>query len=232
MTVSDLLCGGILLSEEAPFALDEKTVQKLTEKWDAANYDGEVNELIETARGIASPKAYLRRAEVAAVTDEGAELVSGDGHFRLTGSLITEKLCEGMTVVGTLCTCGTELHALAVSQDDPLLRGVADDICLAYMRHASIALHEYVRENVYGSDKFSVLSPGSLGSWDISHQSELFAFLGEGAVKAGVELTPSFLMIPYKSGSGLCFPTENKFESCMRCPRENCPNRRASYEKA
>jgi hypothetical protein len=116
--------------------------------------------------------------------------------------------------------------------DDPLLREVAEDICLAYMRHISIALHEYLREHIYGGDKFSRLSPGSLSSWDIAGQVPLFDFLGEGTALAEVELTPSYLMIPYKSGSGLSFPTDSPFESCMRCPRENCPNRRAEYQEA
>jgi hypothetical protein len=100
------------------------------------------------------------------------------------------------------------------------------------MRHISIALHEYLREHIYGNDKFSRLSPGSLSSWDIAGQVPLFDFLGEGTALAEVELTPSYLMIPYKSGSGLSFPTDSPFESCMRCPRVNCPNRRAEYQEA
>ncbi len=227
--------GGVLLYESAPFALDEASRRAILEKWDAANYDGEVDDLLEEAEAVASPRAFLRKAHVTSVDGTGVTLtVDGDEkEYRIDSALVAEKLRTNTVVVGTVSTCGRTLHDLAETyRDDPLLREVAQDICLAYMRPMSRALHEYIRENVYGSDKFSVLSPGSLASWDITGQEALFGFLGEGTTLAEVELTPSYLMIPYKSGSGLCFPTDDPFESCMRCPRENCPNRRAPYEEA
>lgn len=230
--------GGVLLFEPAPFALDEKTRVALLEKWDAANYDGEVDDLLDEAEKIASPRAFLRRAYVTEADEKGVVLTTEDPAgepktCRIDSPLVAEKLRRDTTVVGTVATCGRALYDLSVSYAaDPLLREVAEDICLAYMRHVSVALHEYLRENIYGGDKFSRLSPGSLSSWDITGQVPLFAFLGEGTALAEVELTPSYLMIPYKSGSGLSFPTDSPFESCMRCPRENCPNRRAEYQEA
>ena len=229
--------GGVLLFEPAPFALDEKSRAAILEKWDAANYDGEVDDLLAEAEAIASPRAFLRRAYVTSADESGVVLTTEDGGetrtCRIDSPLVAEKLRKDTTVVGTVATCGRALYDLSVTyRDDPLLREVAEDICLAYMRHAGIALHEYLREHIYGNDKFSRLSPGSLASWDITGQVPLFEFLGEGAGLAEVELTPSYLMIPYKSGSGLSFPTDSPFESCMRCPRENCPNRRADYQEA
>lgn len=239
MNITTYPYGGVLLYEPAPYVLDEKTRAVLLEKWDAANYDGEVDDLLNEAEKIASPRAFLRRAYVTAVDETGAVLTiedenAGDSRaYRINSPLVAEKLRPDTTVVGTVTTCGRALYDLSVSYaDDPLLREVAEDICLAYMRCASRALHEYIREHIYGGDKFSVLSPGSLSSWDITGQVPLFDLLGEGADLAEVELTPAYLMIPYKSGSGLCFPTDSPFESCMRCPRENCPNRRAKYQEA
>jgi len=37
-------------------------------------------------------------------------------------------------------------------------------------------------------------------------------------------------MIPNKSVSGLFFPTEVPFESCMVCRRPHCPGRKAPYD--
>ena len=54
--------GGVLLFEPAPFTLDAKTRADILEKWDAANYDGEVDDLLAAADKIASPRAFLRRA--------------------------------------------------------------------------------------------------------------------------------------------------------------------------
>ena len=85
--------------------------------------------------------------------------VEGDGEpktYRIKSPLVGEKLRKDTTVVGTVATCGRALYDLSVSYaDDPLLREVAEDICLAYMRHISIALHEYLREHIYGDGKRS-----------------------------------------------------------------------------
>ena len=197
-----------------------------------------MDDLLDEAQAVASPRAFLRRAYVTSVDETGATLTVEDAEgepktYRMDSPLVAEKLRPDTTVVGTVATCGRALYDISVAyRDDPLLREVAEDICLAYMHHISIVLHEYLREHIYGGDKFSRLSPGSLSSWDITGQVPLFALLGEGADLAEVELTPSYLMIPYKSGSGLSFPTDSPFESCMRCPRENCPNRRAEYQEA
>jgi hypothetical protein len=39
------------------------------------------------------------------------------------------------------------------------------------------------------------------------------------------------LMIPRKSISGICFPTEVTFLSCQLCPRKRCPSRKAAYDE-
>jgi hypothetical protein len=38
-------------------------------------------------------------------------------------------------------------------------------------------------------------------------------------------------MIPTKSVSGIIFQTDDTFESCMLCQKDNCPNRRAPYNE-
>jgi hypothetical protein len=75
------------------------------------------------------------------------------------------------------------------------------------------------------------MHPGSLQDWPVQEQGPLFALLGEAAPAIGVELTPSYLMVPTKSVSGIRFPLEESFESCQLCSRPNCPNRRAPYEE-
>ncbi|MGN1345718.1 MAG: hypothetical protein ACI4V1_02970 [Eubacteriales bacterium] len=231
------LSGGVLLYEPAPYALEPAVCDALREKWEAANDEGEVDDLLAKAETLASPRAFLQPASVASVDDLGALLTvsvsGGDRTVRIDAPLVAEKLTAETTVVATVTTCGRALYDLSLTYaDDPLLHEVAEDICLAYMRRASLFLHDYIRDHIYGSDRFSVLSPGSLSSWNIAGQVPLFALLGDGAALAGVELTPSYLMLPYKSASGLCFPTDSPFESCMRCPRQNCPGRRAEYIEA
>ncbi len=38
-------------------------------------------------------------------------------------------------------------------------------------------------------------------------------------------------MVPYKTTSGVLFPTEVDFRSCEVCRRENCPSRQAPFNK-
>jgi hypothetical protein len=39
------------------------------------------------------------------------------------------------------------------------------------------------------------------------------------------------MMDPVHSVSGILFPTEEDFEECSLCPREDCPKRRAPFEE-
>ena len=74
------------------------------------------------------------------------------------------------------------------------------------------------------------MNPGSLPDWPIQQQRPLFQLLGDPNTAIGVELTASYLMEPNKSVSGIRFPTEERFESCMLCPRQDCPGRRSAYD--
>jgi hypothetical protein len=75
------------------------------------------------------------------------------------------------------------------------------------------------------------MSPGSLEDWPISEQPKLFSLFGDTERSVGVKLTDSLLMIPRKSISGILFPSEEGFVSCRLCPRENCPSRKALYDR-
>ena len=74
------------------------------------------------------------------------------------------------------------------------------------------------------------LNPGSIAAWPISGQAELFAILGGREfveTQTGVIYTPSYLMLPSKSVSGIAFESETFYENCQYCPIDNCPGRRA-----
>lgn len=221
--------GGVLLSLPANTPLLDSIRRNILNKWDSANEDGEIEELIDYCQTIACPKGFVKAAKIENVTENGCTL---DG-VRFTGALIAEKLnTEGEIVVGHVATCGRELHDYAESlTDDVLMQNAAMDICLAYLQMIRSDLHKYVKDTFYPDTNMASLNPGSLNSWPLTGQRDLFAFLGEGADATGIELTKSMLMVPYKSGSGVYFKTEKHYENCMRCPRLDCPNRRASYNE-
>jgi hypothetical protein len=69
-----------------------------------------------------------------------------------------------------------------------------------------------------------------LPNWPLSEQKPPFALLGNDPAAIGFQRTNGFLTIPVKSGSGIWFPTEDKYENCQFCNREKWPGRRAPFE--
>ena len=75
------------------------------------------------------------------------------------------------------------------------------------------------------------MTPGSLKDWPLTEQRPLFKLLGDVEGEIGVRLMDSLMMYPKQSASGIIFPTEVRYENCQLCPMENCPGRRAVYDK-
>ncbi len=225
--------GGVLFVFAPPLTLDEKTKSAILDKW-GDDEDGEVSEVIEKCESIASPKGFVRPAEITYLSAEDKTAVIGGETF--SGSLLPDKLksvyeSESPMVYPFTVTCGMELHELSQSEPDLFLRGIIDDVSVAYMRTVGAAMRDYTQEHYFNDKHFSTLNPGSLKQWNLKNQTPLFSLLGEGGAKTGVRLTDSQLMVPFKSGSGIYFETEHSFESCMFCGKLDCPNRRAPFDK-
>ncbi len=75
----------------------------------------------------------------------------------------------------------------------------------------------------------SSVSPGSLIDWPVLEQKKLFQLYYGGAEKIGVTLTPSFLMQPVKSVSGIRYVSDYDFHNCDLCQREDCPSRQSPF---
>lgn len=221
---------GILL-RLTPQPLPDALADPIRERWQTDEEDDTVDTLLAKAAAITDAGAFLRPAAIG--TPDG-DVICLDG-YPIRSTLAVEKLsAAGETAIGYVMTCGPALYrALDALKDDFFAAAIWDDIMIAYLRMAGDMVHRYVTEHFFPSDDgkkhFSALNPGSLPSWDIYGQKELFALLGDGAAAVGVELTPSMLMLPTKSGSGVFFATSEPYENCMYCPRLDCPNRRAPF---
>jgi len=229
--ITEKIGSGVWITLDSPLALPEDIKNAVLEKWDMANDDGEVDDLLAEAETLAHPCAYVIPASIDELKEDSAVL----GGIRFESTLLCKQLSPLMardnpTVYAYTITCGKELHQWSQSQDDILLQSVAEDISVRYLYLAAAALREYISENYFHGRHFSAMNPGSLNTWDITNQKPLFRLLGEGAVKCGVELSDSMLMIPFKSGSGVYYESEHNFESCMFCDKLNCPNRRAEFK--
>ncbi len=125
--------------------------------------------------------------------------------------------------------CGRELYDLAQRAEDPLERFWIDSISEIALRQVGGRLRQEVMET-YGVGRVNSVNPGSLADFPLPCQRPLFDLLGAGPDRIGLELTETFLMLPYKAGSGIYYESVEHFENCSLCPRAKCPGRRAPYD--
>ncbi len=184
-----------------------------------------VQELVEVARSIAKPKAVYK---VAYVDDRDGDTVTIDG-VKFTGRVLRVNLDQIERVFPYIATCGAELEAVTIPSGDVMKAYCFDAIKTVILRSATTYLSNRLTE-YYALGKMSHMNPGSLDSWPITQQKELFSLFGDVEELIGVRLTKSYVMFPLKSVSGIYFPTEISFESCQLCQREKCIGRRAPYD--
>jgi hypothetical protein len=182
-------------------------------------------ELIDIARVIARPKAVY---EVCYVENKNKDSLDIGG-VRFTSRLLRVNLDKIARVFPYIATCGKELDEIAIPPKD-FMTGYCLDVIKEMTLRAAISYSEIYLKRKYALGQVSRMNPGSLASWPITQQKELFSIFGNVEELIGVKLTKSCLMIPLKSVSGIFFPTEVKFDSCQLCPWEVCRERRAPYD--
>jgi hypothetical protein len=208
-----------------PFTLDRPELAKMLRLRAGSRNAEQVERLIAEAEQLAQPRALYRLCFIESRTDD---TISVDG-ITFTSRVLRVNLGDLQRFFAFVVTSGRECEAWAESFDDVLLRFYADTVNQAVLHSAMAGFVAQLAE-AYALQQTSVMNPGSLPEWPISQQKTLFALLGDVEAEIGVELKPSFLMIPTKSVSGILFPTEETFASCQLCPRLDCPNRRAPYD--
>lgn len=93
---------------------------------------------------------------------------------------------------------------------------------------------QYLKANLiaqFDLKTITMMNPGSLEDWPLPEQKKLFQILGNPEALIDVKLTEDYLMKPVKSLSGIFFVNNEGYENCRLCPKENCPDRRASYDQ-
>jgi len=182
-------------------------------------------DLVAQAEEIASPKGVYRTAYIKQHDDDGV-IIDGE---KLTSRVLAVNLERVHRVFMLVATCGTELDAWAHALDDVLYEFWSESIKMAALNVATRAVFAHIDES-YAVGKTSQMNPGSLQDWPLREQRPFFRLMGDVEGDIGVVLSDSCLMSPNKSVSGLRFATEGSFESCLLCPREGCPGRRATYD--
>lgn len=215
----------IFVLDEIQFRPDVEALKKKLRVRDGGEWGGRFTRLIQEAGAVARPRALYG---VAYIDDKSEDSVVVDG-ITFKSRVLRVNLEQTHRVFPYLATCGTELHEWAAAQDDVLQRYYADEIAEAALRQAMAFLREHLHER-FRLGRLSTMSPGSLPDWPIQAQRPLFALLDKANELLGVHLTDGLLMVPSKTVSGICFPTEQTFASCQLCPRDGCPSRQAPYD--
>ena len=214
------------LLDNIPVSLElEKVLEGLHLRKVSKYVEGTMQDLIETVRPIAKPKAIY---EVSYVDNKNEDSLYIGG-VKFTSHVVRVNLDKVERVFPYVATCGKELDEIAIPPDDFMKCYYLDAIKEVVLGSAHSYLKNYLTSN-YALGQISHMSPGSLADWPITQQEELFSIFGNVEDLIGVKLTESFLMVPLKSVSGIYFPTQIEFVSCQLCPREVCSGRRAPYD--
>lgn len=182
-------------------------------------------ELIDKARKNARPKA-LYKVSFMQAGDEASVDIDG---IRFTSRVLRKSLEHGVRVFPYIVSVGVELGSIAVAKDDYLSGYLLEGIKEMILERAVESFEQTLGER-YALESMAHMNPGSLDDWPIEQQRELFSLLGDAEERIGVRLSPTCLMDPIKSVSGIYFPTQTSFTSCMLCPRHPCSKRKAEYD--
>lgn len=215
-----------MLLENIPFEINTTTLMKRLRIDRESKYADEFQGLAQEALETGKPKAVYRVVPIDSKSDDSIQA----GGITFSSRVLRVNLEEANRIFPYVATCGLELEEWAAQKNDMLHQFWADAITQAALFSAVQALEKYQIEK-HSLGKTAVMSPGSFEDWPITEQKALFTLIGNTQETIGVRLTESCLMLPIKTLSGIRFSTEETFESCMLCPRGDCPGRRAAYDK-
>jgi hypothetical protein len=190
-----------------------------------ATADQKAAALWDKARPQIHARAVYRACHVDARLDDAVTL---DG-VTIQSKVMRKNLDTVDQVYAYVVTIGAELENLA-PPDDPVEKFYLDAIGNLAVRAARKFMERHLRDQFHVG-RMAHMNPGSLGDWPLEQQDILFGMLGDVQVAIGVHLTPSRLMLPKKSVSGIAFPTEGTYLNCMICPKLECSGRQAPYDE-
>ena len=176
---------------------------------------------------LARPKAVYKPCPVLAIEDDRVTI--GDVVFR--SRVMAKNLQDVECVYAYVATCGREADDWSHKEEDPIVALWLDIVKEMILGKA---MEQFTTRLAHEQhiDQYATMSPGSgnLNVWPIQQQRELFTLIGSVEEETGVHLTGSCLMLPTKSVSGILYPSDAGFITCVLCTRANCPHRRAPYD--
>ena len=228
-TKTDLQVCGCLLTQvvdHIPVKYDEKELLRKLNIETLKGRKKEIISLIEESRELIEPKAVYTQLEVVKIAGDSVRLDSGDV---LKGVILADLLKCGQKVAPYIVTLGPKLEnrASKLAGNNVFLAFILNKIGDSTLEIARGNIELLVEKTL--GDKVSDFGPGE-GTGElfgIEQQAVLFRIL-QPFENIGVRLTPSYLMIPKKSVSGVFAVTDEKYVACQYCPKE-CEERRSAF---
>jgi len=188
----------------------------------------EILKLFEKARPLIEPKAAYTSIRVSRFENDLVYLENGQ---TLRGVILADVLSSGQESIPYVATIGPKLEN-EVSQERSLLRSYLLDKIGDYALHKALAYLKSLSAERLADRRMSVseFSPGT-GTGElfgIQQQKPLFQILDRATTSIGVHLTPSLMMIPKKSVSGVLAATPQEYVACAYCPRR-CESRSTPF---
>ena len=171
-------------------------------------------------KDLVRPKFILKRFEIYKVNDTG--LVIGD--IKFNSRTLAEMINANTPVFVFAGTGGKEIELYADGLTDYFEKYVTDQLAYMGCLYALESIRQTLK-NIYKIQNYVSLAPGSLPDWDVIETKKIFDLMGEEHKKIGLRILDSGMVDPVKTVSGILFESEDAFNSCELCNREDCPTR-------
>jgi hypothetical protein len=185
-----------------------------------------LDKIVAESLEVARPKTAYRLVTFE-TSDDDTVMIEGTP---VKSRVLSYHLDDVYRVFPFVATCGRELAEWASTKTDMLEQFWADAILDRALTCAGTHFAKHL-ELRFGLERIGIMTPGSLPDWPLEEQRQLFHILGDVEGSIGVHLKESMMMAPLQSVSGIVFPTDEDFEECSLCPREDCPKRTAPFEE-
>jgi len=168
-----------------------------------APFDDYLREALNFASQLTDIKACLRIIDDVHFEPSNGRMVA-DGRAFLVGKTVLKELRNSEELLFFVCTAGkaiSEKSALLLMGEDPAKGYIYDQVGIFLTEAAGNQMQQLIRKEIPpGQTTTNRYSPGYC-HWDLSDQHHLFALFPPAP--CGVTLTPSALMNPVKSISGV-----------------------------
>lgn len=200
-----------------------EVMQSLKLNVSASSAVKKIDDLIESITPVMRPKAIYTKCNV---EDTQSDMVTIDGYC-FKSKVLAKNLVDQDECYPYIVTAGQELEKIELPKEQSLM-------LLDLIKNIVVGkAFDYTRDLIveqYSVRDISGMSPGHLDDWQLDQQQVLFDLLGPDIDKIGVRLTPSYLMLPVKTVSGIWFTSETGFQSCQVCTQPRCMGRKLDYD--